>query len=555
MYFATRTVSSLEKVFCCPELPGERLDRISGAQGERVAFQLACRADSNLILEIECSSPFGEGVSLREVGLVPCTQPAMPDDPYVLTHRPGLFPDALLPLENNRFRLSRNNWHALWCTVRIPSDMEPGEYEIAFRITTPQDLLIWKEPEMEHRTGIRLRVLPFRLPEQKLLSANWFYADCVSIRHRTACWTEPFWKLLEAYFRNMVEHGNNVLYTPLWSVPLDTAIGRERPTAQLLEIEWKEGKYFFDFHRLERWIDTAHACGFRYFEMSHAFTQWGAKATPKIVVRVNGVEEKRFGWHVPASDPEYRTFLRALMEKLLPFFRNKGLTPANTFFHVSDEPSAEGKESYCFASALLRGLIGEYPVIDALSDVEFLREKWISRPIPTTTALETFMKEPVEQRWVYYCGNWEDGVPNRQFGMPSARNRILGLLLYLYDLDGFLNWGYNFWFTQHSLNWELDPYQDPEAGRAFCGGGAFMVYPGKDGPVDSLHYEVFAEGLQDLRALRLLESRIGRDALLRLIREEAGEMPTIHRYPRESEWLLRFRERINTLLSEKSGNA
>lgn len=92
MYFATRTVSSLEKVFCCPELPGERLDRISGAQGERVAFQLACRADSNLILEIECSSPFGEGVSLREVGLVPCTQPAMPDDPYVLTHRPGLFP-------------------------------------------------------------------------------------------------------------------------------------------------------------------------------------------------------------------------------------------------------------------------------------------------------------------------------------------------------------------------------------------------------------------------------------------------------------------------------
>ena len=332
MYFATRIVSSLEKVFCCPELPGERLDRISGAQGERVAFQLACRAESNLILEIECSSPFGEGLSLREVGLVPCTQPAMPDDPYVLTHRPGLFPDALLPLENNRFRLSRNNWHALWCTVRIPPDMEPGEYEIAFRITTPQDLLIWKEPEMEHRTGICLRVLPFRLPEQKLLSANWFYADCVSIRHRTACWTEPFWKLLEAYFRNMIEHGNNVLYTPLWSVPLDTAIGRERPTAQLLEIEWKKGEYSFDFHRLERWIDTAHACGFRYFEMSHAFTQWGAKATPKIVVRVNGVEEKRFGWHVPASDPEYRTFLRALMEKLLPFFRGNRIELLSLLF-------------------------------------------------------------------------------------------------------------------------------------------------------------------------------------------------------------------------------
>ncbi|MEI3004400.1 MAG: glycoside hydrolase domain-containing protein [Victivallales bacterium] len=56
---------------------------------------------------------------------------------------------------------------------------------------------------------------------------------------------------------------------------------------------------------------------------------------------------------------------------------------------------------------------------------------------------------------------------------------MLGVLLYLYDLDGFLNWGYNFWFTQHSLNWHIDPYQVVDAGRAFCGGGAFMVYPEK----------------------------------------------------------------------------
>ena len=130
-----------------------------------------------------------------------------------------------------------------------------------------------------------------------------------------------------------------------------------------------------------------------------------------------------------------------------------------------------GKKKKQTSNWLVRPL-GDEQIEYALSDVEFLREKWISRPIPTTTALETFMKEPVEQRWVYYCGTWENGVPNRQFGMPSARNRVLGVLLYLYDLDGFLNWGYNFWFTQHSLNWHIDPYQVVDAGRAFCGGGA-----------------------------------------------------------------------------------
>lgn len=37
-----------------------------------------------------------------------------------------------------------------------------------------------------------------------------------------------------------------------------------------------------------------------------------------------------------------------------------------------------------------------------------------------------------------------DGMPGRQFGLPSLRNRVLGILLYVYDCAGFLQWGYNF---------------------------------------------------------------------------------------------------------------
>ena len=41
MFFTTRFVSSLEKVFCQPELSAERIDGVSGAGGETIAFQLA----------------------------------------------------------------------------------------------------------------------------------------------------------------------------------------------------------------------------------------------------------------------------------------------------------------------------------------------------------------------------------------------------------------------------------------------------------------------------------------------------------------------------------
>ena len=134
MFFTTRFVSSLEKVFCQPELSAERIDGVSGAGGETIAFQLACKSNGNHIIEFHMESEIADLISLREVGLVPCLMPAMPQDPFIITSKAGIFPDPLLPLERNRIRLTRENWHAVWCTVRIPENMKPGErYRVGFR--------------------------------------------------------------------------------------------------------------------------------------------------------------------------------------------------------------------------------------------------------------------------------------------------------------------------------------------------------------------------------------------------------------------------------------
>ena len=303
MYFTARVVSSLEKVFCKPELSAERMEHFSGARGETVSFQIAFKSDDNYSISFEVESELRDLVTLREVGLVPCMMPAMPDDPFIITHDPGVFPDPLLPLVKP-FRMTRGNWHAVWVSVKIPRSRESGVYDIVFHI---RDVKMPMGPYADIARDVRvtLEVLPFVLPEQKLIAVNWFYADCLYSYYRIPCWSERHWELLEAYFRNMAEHGNNVIYTPLWSVPLDTAVGGERPTAQLLEITCENGRYQFDFARLKRWLDCAKRAGIQYVEMSHAFTQWGAEATPKIIVKENGEEVKKFGWHVPADSRKH----------------------------------------------------------------------------------------------------------------------------------------------------------------------------------------------------------------------------------------------------------
>ena len=43
----------------------------------------------------------------------------------------------------------------------------------------------------------------------------------------------------------------------------------------------------------------------------------------------------------------------------------------------------------------------------------------------------------------------DGGYTNRFIAMPSGRNRVGGFLLYKYGINGFLHWGFNFYYSQN----------------------------------------------------------------------------------------------------------
>ena len=109
------------------------------------------------------------------------------------------------------------------------------------------------------------------------------HCDCIAQYHGADMFSERFWALLERYVKMAADYGINLLYTPLFTPPLDTQIGGERLTCQLVEVTVEDGLYRFGFDRLSRWFAVARRCGITRFELSHFFTQWGAKCTPKIM--------------------------------------------------------------------------------------------------------------------------------------------------------------------------------------------------------------------------------------------------------------------------------
>lgn len=545
-----RLVSPLTKVF--PDWDPSRglsLKKGSALRGEKYSFQIAYCCSEYVIgpMKLEMAdSPLKPFIRFKRVvnvvtqrmGDVVKRRPSERDG-FERTV-PGLFPDLLKEDADTMLYADPTVWYAVWVEAEIPADFSAGVYPLSFTL--------YENDETSATVSFELEVVGAQLPPQTLTHTEWFHCDCLCHAYHVAPWTPKFWKILEAYLRNFTAHGINMLYTPIVTPALDTEIGGERLTTQLVKVVRTRGKYSFDFSNLKRWIRLARKCGVQYFEMSHLFTQGGAKSTPKVVADVDGKKDQRiFGWDVEALAPSYRKFLDALLPRLVEFLKAEGVAE-DCYFHISDEPNGEAVAQYKAVSEIVRRHLGGLRVLDAASHTEYFTEGLMTLPVPCEHALTAFLDLDIPERWTYYCGGPDLPYSNRIHCMPASANRIMGTLLYVYEVEGFLHWGYNFWNSGRSRR-ACDPL-GIEPDHDYHSGDQCLVYPGADGPLDSIRSEVFYAGLQDQRALQLLESLAGRESVMKLIRKTAGKEVKINDFPLDPAFLHKLRNAVNAAIGK-----
>lgn len=539
---------SLEKVLPDRE-PAKWADTpLRGFSGETISLQLAyfCENDdlgeSDHIFRLHTEIPQGAAMTVRRVELVPCSYPCHGtwDDNYLDT-RPGLYPDLLRPMKpGEAVKAVPGQWRALWLDIDAPA----GLHSIALRVEDAAGAVLWTQE-------LTVEVLAQTLPPQELIHTQWFHADCLADYYHVDVFSEEHWRLIDNFMASAVRHGINMLLTPVFTPPLDTAKGGERTTVQLVGVQKRGDEYAFDFSKLDRWIGLCEKNGVRYLEISHLFTQWGAICAPKIMGSIDGgPEEKLFGWHTPAVGGEYTRFLGHFLPALKKHLALTGWLD-RTFFHISDEPHIQEAESYAAAKATVKNLLADCQVVDALSSYDVYKMGLVEHPIVSVDHINTFVQAGVPHLWAYYCTAQAVDTPNRFIAMPSARSRIMGVLMYYYGVEGFLHWGFNFYNSQCSVE-HINPFRVTDAGEAFPSGDPFLVYPAPDGTAwESIRGMVIRQSLNDLRALKLLEEKIGCPAVRAMLEDLAGGALTFTRYPRDSSFFEVLRSRIYKGLAQK----
>jgi hypothetical protein len=416
---------------------------------------------------------------------------------------PGLCPDPLF--HETTAHIGPEGTGIFWISLEVPEGATPGKVEgnVHFTLEDQFGYTGWESPKpWSADQAFTIEVADLLLkPRENFPVTQWISADSIWEYYKIEPYSERFWKLAEACIADLTSHGVDVIYTPIFNIRAEPL---KRP-AQLLKVK-RTGpdKYVFDFSDVKRWIDLAMKHGANWVEFSHFFSPApDSGAFPQhIYERGDTLGKPLWPLQSPATSDTYRKFLEQFLPAFKTFLESEHVL-SKSLFHLADEPDGDVQmANYRKARAMLKQLAPWIKVMDAMSDPRFAKEKLSDMPIPSISTAKQFGAAGCPA-WAYFCCGPRDRYLQRLLDTPLSKIRMSGWLFYRLKARGFLHWGYNYWF-KFCTDIPGDPFQDASNG-AWPGmpyGDTFEVYPGTDGPLDSIRWEVFAESLQDYAMLQ-----------------------------------------------------
>jgi hypothetical protein len=213
---------------------------------------------------------------------------------------------------------------------------------------------------------------------------------------------------------------------------------------------------------------------------------------------------------IKATSPEGYLFLAQYLGAWRAFLKENGWL-GKAIQYVGDEPIDQSAQDYRVLAGILRKFLPGIPLIDAVerSGLGGAVDIWVPKNHYYQEHRQEFEvhRHLGDTLWFYTCCFPGGHFLNRLLDMPLIRTRFLHWGNYVYDLKGYLHWGFN-----HYRAWQ-DPFEETCPAHGEGGttnlppGDTHIVYPGPDGPWGSVRLEAMAAGIEDYELLRLLETR------------------------------------------------
>ncbi|MGQ9610456.1 MAG: glycoside hydrolase domain-containing protein [bacterium] len=487
MPFQLWSTDALIKIF--PDTPPERSDiiEVKCAHNEYQSAQFAITAQKQLKeVKIEIESLIHESgyefpkenITWNFIGYIPLKQNTYHTPDYELVRKaPAYFPDPLI--EDRNITIDPGRTQPVWINIYVPEDIPSGKYD---------GNIIVKTSDGEKSIKLLLNVYSFSLPKERHLCVTlWFDPHVIAKFHNAEWGSEKYWKVLEKYAKNMAEHRQNVIETPF-------------PSPIRLR---NDGTLDIDYTSMDRWIEffeKAGACErIEFPAIAHTIQEEGHDwwTSSQLVISDLTVMDSETDETIKLPPEKGMALMLADLDRHL---QEKGWQD-KAMIHISDEPTIYKVESYCKVTDFIHKHAPHLKIIEAIETTGF--GKCLDVWVPKLSHLANWYDEYDAQRklgtemWFYTCCHPYGGFMNRFIDFPLIETRLLFWLNWKYRLDGYLHWGLNRWTDK--------PFED--VGEELPPGDRYIIYPGTDGPINSIRWEASREGLQDYEYFRILAEK------------------------------------------------
>ncbi len=451
------------KIFKEPNLfQGQRTTdvHLSLARNEIEAFQVALyQSGASLPLSIERTDLVHDNgqarigtadIRVRQVRYVKTEKPDYPVS-YV-----GWWPDPLVDVES--VAVDPGEVQPLWVTIRTQQETVPGHYRGTLVLRPGQG-----DPVTIH---IDVTVRLFALPtEGHLKTAFDFYPARLRRGYEEFLpqayeqWKDHMGELQHRFFLDLLEHR----VSPIWSVDPATDTSFDTRITEYL---------------------------------NHGLTAFG------------------IGAHGGSFDNDWPTEQNALDRMVQPYrematYLRRQQLLSRAYVYTYDEPGvgdpkvAQAVSAIHWADPELKNLV----VLSGLSDPATSPAWW--KDIDIVCVRNTAVAAPYldllrqwkKEIWLYVSGP-SHPYPTLVLDYSAMAARILPWMCWKARATGLLYWSVNYWTK--------DPWQDPANTKWGQNANGSLMYPGPDGPVDSIRLEVLRDGIEDYEYLYLLQQLVTR---------------------------------------------
>lgn len=407
----------------------------------------------------------------------------------------GVIADPLLKVD--RIDVPARKVQPVWFNFTIPKEAESGTYTAKIKITANE------KEAVTHDITIEVANVMLPNPEEFDFHLNlWMQPDSVAVAHDVELWSDEHWSLLKEYIRDISTRGQKVINAVLaddpWQVRQPDGSYRAQtytPYGNLVDWHYDGESWAFDYELFDKYVELSLQEGMGPYIHAFGMVMFGNDHLKYTDTRTGETIDRA----VQLGDPFWSDAWSSFLPDFEQHLRDKGWLE-QTLLAFDERPQATMKIAFDFLEEFAPVFKDKLAIAADSNGLEpFSSEISFNYSATGIASKDIIDKRRADGKITTFYTYYQPHHPNTNTISPLIGSRTLPWISAQHNLDGYLRWTYN--------SWPADVFNDPS--YRYTQGDEYIVYPGEDGPLSSLRWEQFRNGVEDFELIKQLRKKAG----------------------------------------------